>query len=172
MRTPLMKRTGSSERGRFVRRAGLVPAQCRLFLLIGCFALCLVPPAFADVGVSTAALTVEQAYSAPKYRDPFIVSTVFGDEHAPKSKAAISDLASSTFSVYNLSLVGIMEDSRSKEAMFSDKATGWVYVLKGGRLFDAQKKQVQGVSGVIKGKQVVLITQDKQVHQLNLREKE
>ena len=140
--------------------------------LICCFAVCLAPMAHAAVAVSTTVLTVEQIYSAPKYRDPLMVSTVFGDEHAPKSKTAMSDVASSTFSVYNLSLIGIMEDSRSKEALLADKTTGLTYVLKGGKLLDSKRKQVPGVTGVIKGKQVILLTEDKKVHQLNLREKE
>jgi Tfp pilus assembly protein PilP len=126
----------------------------------------------ADVDVSTPALTVPQVYRGTSYRDPFKVAVVFGDEHGPKSKTALSDVASSTFSIYNLSLVGIMEDSRSKEALFSDKTTGLVYTLKGGRLLDSKKKQVPGVSGVVKGKQVVLMTEDKKIHQLNLHEKE
>jgi len=97
---------------------------------------------------------------------------VFGDEHAPGSRVAVSSVADSTFSVYNLSLTGIMEDSRAKEALLSDRSAGRTYVLKGGRLFDSKKKQVPGVSGVIKGKQVILMTSDKQVNQLNLRENE
>jgi len=124
------------------------------------------------VGVSTPALTVEQAYKPPNTRDPLRLATMTGDEHAPKAKAAISDLSRSTFSIYNLSFTGIMEDSRSKEAIFVDRTTGLSYILKGGRLLDSKKKQIPGVSGVIKGKQVILMTEDKKIHQLNLHEKD
>jgi hypothetical protein len=167
-----MKKQGSNTRVSFLRRSDAAAARFCVFCSMIGFAACLAPRVSADVGVSTTVLTVEQVYFAPKYRDPFIVSTVFGDEHAPKGKAGLDDVALSTFSVYNLSLIGIMEDSRAKEALLSDKMTGLLYVLKGGRLLDAKKKQVPGVAGVIKGKQVTLITEDKQVHQLNLREKE
>lgn len=126
----------------------------------------------AGVGVSTPALTVEQVYRPANTRDPLKISTVFGDEHSPKSRASVSDLSRSTFSVYNLFLTGIMEDSRSKEAMLADNATGLIYILKGGKLLDSKRKQVPGVSGVIKGKQVVLMTEDKKVQQLNLHETE
>jgi hypothetical protein len=167
-----MKKSGSNARVSFSRRPGAAAARVCVFCSVAGFAACLSPLVSADVGVSTTVLTVEQVYAAAKYKDPFIVSTVFGDEHAPKSKAGSGDVAVSTFSVYNLSLIGIMEDSRAKEALLSDKATGLAYVLKGGRLIDVKKKRVPGVVGAIKGKQVTLTTEDKQVYQLNLREKE
>jgi len=124
------------------------------------------------VAVSTPVPTVEQVYRPPNMRDPLKLSTVFGNEHSPKSAALVADVSNSTFSVYNLSLTGIMEDSRSKEALIADKTTGRTYILKGGKLLDSKKKQMPGVTGVIKGKQVILLTEDKKVHQLNLREKE
>ncbi len=124
------------------------------------------------VAVSTPAPTVEQIYRPVSMRDPLQVSTVFGNEHSPKAAAMVSGVSSSTFSVYNLSLTGIMEDSRSKEALLADKTTGLIYILKGGKLLDSKKKQMPGVTGVIKGKQVILLTEDKKVHQLNLHEKE
>lgn len=126
----------------------------------------------AGVDASTPTLTVEQVYRPASMRDPFKLATVFGDEHDPTSRGSIADLANSTFSVYNLSLTGIMEDSRSKEAMLADNVTGIIYILKGGRLLDSKKKQIPGVSGVIKGKQVILMTEDKKVQQLNLHEKD
>jgi len=125
-----------------------------------------------DVAVSTPAPTVDQVYRPANMRDPLKVSVVFGDEHSPSAKAPGGGLDKSTFSVYNLSLTGIMEDSRSKEAMLADNVTGVIYILKGGRLLDAKRKQLPGVSGVIKGKQVILMTEDKKVHQLNLHEKD
>jgi hypothetical protein len=122
------------------------------------------------VAVSTPVPTVEQVYRPANMRDPLKVATMFGDEHAPSARAAVSDLARSTFSIYSLALTGIMEDSRSKEAMLVDNSTGEIYLLKGGRLLDSKKKQMPGISGVIKGKQVILMTEDKKVHQLNLHE--
>ncbi len=123
-------------------------------------------------GSSTQAVTVEQAYRPSNTRDPLKVSTVFGDEHAPKTRAGSIELARSTFSVYNLTLTGILEDLNSKEAILTDLETGAVYILKGGRLLDSKKKQLPGVSGIIKGKQVILMTKNKKVHQLTLREKD
>jgi hypothetical protein len=142
-----------------------------------CVFLCLAPAlvraqAPVVVAVSTPAPTVEQVYRPANMRDPLKVSTAFGNEHSPKAAAVVAGVAGSTFSVYNLSLTGIMEDSRSKEALIADKTTGLTYILKGGKLLDSKKKQMPGVTGVIKGKQVILLTEDKKVHQLNLHEKE
>ena len=126
----------------------------------------------AAAGSAGQAVTVDQAYRPSNMRDPFKAPTVFGDEHGPKTKAGTAELARSTFSVYNLSLTGILDDNRSKEAILKDLATGAIYILKGGRLLDSTKKQLPGVSGIIKGKQVILLTKDKKVHQLNLHEKD
>jgi len=111
-------------------------------------------------------------YAPPSKRSPMKASTIAQDEHGPNSKASLSDIAKATFSVYNLSLTGLLEDPRSKEAMLIDSTTGFFYTLKAGKLLDSKKKQVPGVSGVIKGKQVVLMTEDKKIHQLTLHKKE
>ncbi|MBI4802591.1 MAG: hypothetical protein HY796_08725 [Elusimicrobia bacterium] len=123
-------------------------------------------------GVSTAALTVDQLYQPLTQRDPLKEATVYTDEHGPKAKGAVADITKTTFSVYNLSLAGITEYARSKEAMLTDPTTGAFYTLKAGRLLDSKKKQLPGVSGVIKGKQVILMTEDKKLHQLTLHQKE
>ncbi|OGR74952.1 MAG: hypothetical protein A2X32_10565 [Elusimicrobia bacterium GWC2_64_44] len=137
-------------------------------LLLSCAA-----PAAAQVQVSTHALTVEQAYKPVNMRDPLVASTVYGDQKGTgeNRKAAGQAVEKGTFSVYALKLTGIMEDSRGREALLRD-AAGAVYTLKAGRLTDSKKKTVPGVSGVVKGKQVTLMTEDKKVLHLNLRENE
>jgi hypothetical protein len=150
--------------------ARLVACLC---LLSACAAAARAENAPAAAAVSTAASAgVDQIYSPSSKRNPLKPSTLNVDEHGPNSKAAQSDVSKATFSVYNLSLTGIMEDPRSKEAMLIDATTGLFYTLTGGKLLDAKKKQVPGVSGVIKGKQVVLITDDKKVHQLTMHKKD
>lgn len=138
-------------------------------LFISCAA-----PASAQVAVSTPAATIEQTYAPVSMRDPLLPSTVFGDQKgltARPGAAAAQAVEKGTFSVYGLTLTGILEDSSGRQALLRD-AAGAVYTLKAGRLSDARKKAVPGISGVVKGKQVVLMTEDKKVHQLNLREKE
>ncbi len=132
-------------------------------------------PAAAQVAVSTPVLTVDQAYAPVNTRDPLVASTVYSDQKGttarPKDKSGAAAVEKGTFSVYGLTLTGIMEDSSGRQALLKD-ASGAVYTLKAGRLTDAKKKQVPGISGVVKGKQVVLMTEDKKVQQLNLHEKE
>ena len=123
--------------------------------------------------------TVEQAYRPVNGRDPLVPATVYGDQKgtgklaapagAPAAAAAAPAVQKGTFSVYGLTLTGILEDSRGRQALLRD-AAGTLYTLKAGRLLDAKKKAVPGVSGVVKGKQVILMTDDKKVHQLNLRQ--
>ena len=138
------------------------------------FISCCAGSAAAQVAVSTAAATVEQVYAPVNARDPLLPSAIFGDQKGTTARpkgAAAQAVEKGTFSVYGLTLTGIMEDSYGRQALLRD-ASGAVYTLKAGRLTDAKKKAVPGISGVVKGKQVVLMTEDKKVHQLNLREKE
>ncbi len=129
--------------------------------------------ASAQVAVSTPPATVEQAYAPVNQRDPFLPATVFGDQKGRgKPDASSQQVVKGTFTIYNLALTGIMEDAYARQALLRDQTTGLLYTLKSGRLLDSKKKRVPGVSGVVKGKQVVLMTEDKKVYQLNLREKE
>ena len=141
-------------------------------------------PAAAQVAVSTQApVTVDQAYRPVNSRDPLVPATVFGDQkgtgklisaapaaHAAAPAAAAAPEAQGAFNVNGLTLTGILEDSSGRQALLRDSATGTLYTLRAGRLRDAKRKTVRGVSGVVKGKQVILITEDKKVHQFNLRQ--
>lgn len=140
--------------------------------------ICSAAPAAAQVAVSTAApalpLTTEQAYRPSNGRDPLVPATVSGDTKGtavPRPKGQAPAVVSSTFNVYGLALTGIMEDSSGRQALLRD-AAGNLYTLKAGHITDAKKKTIPGVSGVVKGKQVILMTEDKKVHHLNLRENE
>ena len=129
----------------------------------------------AQVDVSTPPVSVEQAYRPVNTRDPLVAATVFGDQKGSgklREGAAPAAVEKGTFTIYGLTLTGILEDSRGRQALLHDAATGAVYTLKAGRLMDSKKKYVPGVSGVVKGKQVILMTEDKKVNQLNLRERE
>ncbi|OIO04893.1 MAG: hypothetical protein COX65_04125 [Elusimicrobia bacterium CG_4_10_14_0_2_um_filter_56_8] len=127
--------------------------------------------ASAQVAVSTPAVTVEQAYKPGNTRDPLIPATVYGDQKGTGKLGKGQAVEKGTFTIYGLTLTGIMEDSRGRQALLRD-AAGDVYTLKAGRLTDGRKKLVPGVSGVVKGKQVILMTEDKKVHRINLRENE
>lgn len=143
-------------------------------LILTAFLFSCASPAAAQVAVSTPALTVEQAYKPANTRDPLVPAVIFGDQKGGSGRtaaAAAAELEKGTFTVYALTLTGIMEDSRGREALLRD-AAGNMYTLKAGRLTDHKKKPVPGVSGVVKGKQVTLMTEDKKVHHLNLRENE
>lgn len=143
----------------------------RFFLALSLAAI--TPPAAAQVEVSTPAVTVEQIYKPVTLRDPLIPSTVYGDFTGTPAKAVSRPgVAQATFTVYGLALTGIMEDSVGRQALLRDTATGGLYTLKAGRLKDSKKKIVPGVTGVVKNRQVILMTDDKKVHQLSLPEKE
>ncbi len=144
-----------------------------IFFLLTVLLAAAAQPAAAQVAVATAAVTVDEIYKPVNLRDPLLPSSVYGDSKGKaRPSGAQPAVVSATFTVYGLALTGIMEDSRGRQALLRDTATGGLYTLKGGRLLDSKKKAVPGVSGVVKGRQVVLMTEDKKIHQLTLREKE
>ena len=134
-----------------------------------CFAQA--PAAPAAVEVSTPPATVEALYRPVNARDPMVPSTFFGD-HKPRlgGAAAAAELPLSSSTLAGLSLTGVMEDASGKQAMLTDKASGAVYMLKGGKLLDPKRKAVPGAKGVIRGKQVEL-TMDGASVTLNLHGK-
>ncbi len=143
-------------------------------LILTALLACGAAPAAAQVAVSTPPVTVDEAYHPANGRDPMVASAIYGDltgrgSLPVKGGKQGAVVAESTFSVYALELVGVMEDSGGRQALLKD-AAGNVYILRGGRLIDSRKKAVRGVSGVIKGKQVTLMTEDKKVCHLNMRE--
>ncbi|OGR69262.1 MAG: hypothetical protein A2081_05440 [Elusimicrobia bacterium GWC2_61_19] len=145
------------------------------FLMIALLTAC-AAPARAQVQVSTPAATVEQMYRPVNQRDPLVPATVYGDQKGTgktaRTESSAPGVAKGSFTVYGLVLTGILEDSRGRQALLRDQATGLLYTLRAGHLFDSKKKIMPGISGVVKGKQVIFLTEDKKVHQLNLRERE
>jgi hypothetical protein len=133
------------------------------------------PVSAQEVPASTAPLTMGQVYASSGLRDPLLPATVYGDSKGGAKGAggaASAAVVPGTFSVYNLAITGIMEDSGGRQALLRDTATGALYSLKAGKLRDAKRKTVPGVTGVVKDRQVVLMTEDKKIHQVSLPEKE
>ncbi len=147
-----------------------------IIIIAGLFICSNIGKSQESVNVSTKTLTVEQVWRPVSFRDPFSVSTVYGDETKnlkPKTSSTnVTDVQKSSFSIYNLTLTGVMEDRKGKQALLTDEQTGSVYILKSGKLFDSKKKEVKGVAGVVRGKQVILMTEDKKVLPLKLYDKE
>ena len=133
-------------------------------------------PAVAQVVLSTQPAAAAVAYRPVNPRDPMIPSNVYGDltgtgSLRTKSDVPAESVAKGTFTIYELTLTGILADSRGRQALLRDDA-GNLYTLKAGRLNDSMKMKVPGVSGVVNGKQVTLMTGDKEVRHLTLGGKE
>lgn len=116
---------------------------------------------------SAAALTVEQLYRSDNLPDPFVAAGMGGEV----KRVQVQSSAPVPFSIHDLILTGIMEDSKGKQAVFSNPNTGQSYLLSGGKLLDGKKKPVGGITGVIQGKQVILMTEEEDVQPFNLHEK-
>ena len=96
-------------------------------------------------------------------RDPFVplVGGVFQAGSGDKSDLAEGELT-------NLELKGIMRDRRGKVALISSNS-GEPYTLRAGRVYDRKNRIVSGVSGIIKESSVVLITQNRTIREIPLR---
>ena len=66
-----------------------------------------------------------------------------------------------------MELKGILKDRRGKVAIIS-ASDGEYYVLKSGRIYDRKSRVIPGVSGIIKEKSVVLISQNRTITELFL----
>ena len=71
----------------------------------------------------------------------------------------------------NLELKGILHDHRGKMAVIASGG-GEHYVLRAGRIYDRKNRVVTGVSGIIKEKSVILISQNRTMTELSLRTRE
>ncbi|MFH1619149.1 MAG: hypothetical protein ABIG11_04525 [bacterium] len=125
--------------------------------------------AAAQTALSTVTVTVEQFYRTENLRDPFVPATGIGGERIRVQQTAAQQ---TQFNIHDLILTGIMEDSRGKQAIFSNPNSGLGYVLSGGRLTDIKRKPVEGVRGIIQGKQVILSTPEEDIQPFTLHEKQ
>jgi len=137
--------------------------------LLLCFFLLVPSGLFAQglVSSSSAPLTVDSIYRPKVTRDPLIESNVFGDSRKWETEDA-EKVCKSSFSVYNLELTGIIEDEKGRQAILRDAKGGKTYILNAGRLTDSKKKIIPDVGGIIRGREVVLITSQKQLRKIVL----
>jgi hypothetical protein len=131
-------------------------------------------PAAVAVSTDTARpLTAADLYRGAQFRDPFLPPSAGSSQAAPAARPAPSG-EEVEFSIHELVLKGILQDSGGATAILVDNRLGTGYILKGGRLYDYKKKPVSGVSGEVRAakKMVVLNTADKDRQELTLGEED
>ncbi|MCS7184920.1 MAG: hypothetical protein NZ870_03210 [bacterium] len=97
-------------------------------------------------------------YKGSKYPDPFMPTTV----------GAGYILGEYTFEPNTAQLVGIIKSKDGDIAVLSIGG-GVSFLLKNGRLYDPKRKEVKGYIGLIQGKSVKIIDQNKIEYVYNLR---
>jgi Tfp pilus assembly protein PilP len=128
------------------------------------------PAAIPNVRVSTAPPpSPATIYTAERLRDPFMAG---GGSGGVQVKAYTPE----EFNIHTLSLRGIMRDSGTDYALFSDPGFGVSFILRGGKLYDSRNKPVPGISGKLRIKekwaQLETAEHDVQVFRLGEEEKE
>jgi Tfp pilus assembly protein PilP len=101
-------------------------------------------------------------YQGDRVRDPFIPLTGEYVSQSTNDEIIIPNLAA-------LNLKGIFEDGKNTVAIVN--GGGITYMLKGSRLYDNRQRIVKGITGIIKKESVVLISADKTIKELKIREK-
>lgn len=97
------------------------------------------------------------SYVGDRYRDPFV--PLIGDGRGASTDDRPPQIQS-------LVLKGIVQDARGRMALLTSGVTS--FILRGGRLYDVQNRQVKKISGVIKAESVVLIGSDRTVRELRI----
>jgi hypothetical protein len=131
-------------------------------------------PDVAETNVSSVATAQPSATQPPKKEEEKYVYR--GDSHpdpfVPQNIEAAASPSGEliTPNIATLSLKGIFSAGKQRTAIIAG-ASG-AYILKDSRLYDSRQRQVKGISGAIKVDSVILISQDKNMRELKLREKE
>lgn len=116
----------------------------------------------------------EAKAEAPRYfypyaskRDPF--APLVGNAGYAGASSGGQGLSSGEMT--NLELKGILRDRKGKVALIS-ASDGEPFVLRSGRIYDKKNRIVSGISGIIKENSVILISQNRTVTELSLRNKD
>jgi hypothetical protein len=125
-----------------------------VFILI--IALCFPVKAqniYPNVVISTESKNVENIYKPNNYRDPMVMPANLKESNY---NIKISTVSSSSFSIKDLSLVGMLQyEEGVKEALVRDGNMS-VYTVKDGKLYNDKKKPIKDIKCFIKNNQVVI----------------
>ncbi len=102
-------------------------------------------------------------YKGGKYRNPLLSLTVKGE-----AIEGISEMTGANLST--LTLRGIIKDSQKGRLALIDDVSGSSYIVKGKKLINQRGRRVKGVVGIIKEKSVVLMTSDKGIKELKMKD--
>jgi len=102
----------------------------------------------------------EYTYGGIKYRSPFSASGAAGSSarYVPSGEQTIE------INPESLKVTGFISDSRQRYAILS--GPGEYYIVKQGRLYNEDEKEVPGVAAIVKENKVMLITDKNTVHEL------
>ena len=114
-----------------------------------------------EVILSTASKTAESIYKPVNMTDPVLPSNIYNSQTTNKklpsqNKEPLKNVNLSTATINNFILVGIVQFSNKKEALLKD-ASGALYIVKDGKIYDNKKNVLKGIKANIKGKQVTII---------------
>ncbi len=101
-------------------------------------------------------------YEGLKYRSPFLKRDEIGPRLASESKTIMG------IKPERLTVTGIMEDPENKFGLLSGPAG--FFMVKDGRIFNDDNKEIPGVAAIIKEQEIIIITDDDSTYALPVPE--
>lgn len=99
---------------------------------------------------------LQYRYKGEQYRDPFV----------PLNSSSNMSQLMTVPPLSTFLLKGVVQDTKGKVALFSSGNRS--FIMRGGRFYDTQNKQIKGISGVVKPNSVLLISADKTTRELKI----
>lgn len=114
-----------------------------------------------NVIISTNSLSIKELYNPRNLRNPMIATTDNLPTTLNYDINFQNSLFTSTDTLNNFILSGIIRSDNYREALLKNKSTNEMYILKNGRVYDVKRNVLKNIKGEIKGKSVVLYDVEK-----------
>ncbi|MCX5783500.1 MAG: hypothetical protein NTW04_03560, partial [Elusimicrobia bacterium] len=123
---------------------------------------------YAQKTAKTETFLIEDVYSMEGVRDPFTEVKV---SYGGKARMGKEELSALPADPSKFELIGIVSFKNGKQAMLAEPPTGRTFTLSGGKVYNQRQKPVEGLTGIIYGKEVTLFQDGKIVKALKLEGK-
>ncbi len=109
-----------------------------------------------DVIISTNNIASKKLYMPVNQRNPMIKPSAKSPTTLKYSYSKSTSSLNLEFNIDNLVLEGIMLNPNFKEALLRDTSSGQMYIVRYGRIYTLNRKQIEGYSVEIAGKSVII----------------
>lgn len=109
-----------------------------------------------DVVISTQSISERKIYKPSNLRNPMVRPLNFYPTTLNYKYSKSTSTQSDVFNIDNIVLNGIMSTTNFKEALLRDVVNGNMYIVRYGKIYMLNRKQVEGYTAEILGKGVII----------------